>query len=80
VVLLLRLKVGELKKGLRRLLAFNHTQCESDRRPGLRLEIFAMRTMNLPEVSLAVAEAHAKCIELYSERLMANEVRHMYFA
>jgi len=29
---------------------------------------------------MAVAEAHAKCIELYSERLMANEVRHMYFA
>jgi hypothetical protein len=32
-----------------------------------------MRTMNLLEVSLAVAQTHEKCIELYSERLIANE-------
>jgi hypothetical protein len=31
--------------------------------------------MNLPEVSLAVTQAHEKCIELYSERLSANEAR-----
>jgi hypothetical protein len=38
-------------------------------------EIFAMRTMNLPEVSLAIAQAHEKCIELYRKRLSANEAR-----
>jgi len=34
-----------------------------------------MRTMHLPDIPVAAAQSHEKCIELYSERLSANEAR-----
>ena len=69
----LRFQVGEVEKDI-----YSKLTLSSANRSAYLVRVgekIRMRTVHLPDIPLAATQSHEKCIELYSERLSANEAR-----